>query len=235
MSPDPLRWLLATLLAGLFAGAILALLAEHFDDRLTGADALARASGTSLVVMLPRRSTRAEQQPNPYELAQANLAARHPNAHRIMIAPATKGDRAEALAVQYGLAAAHAGHRVVVVQADAPADALPRPLSPNGTALTTIPLAAPSDPRLVSRAFTNGEGQFDIAVLSVRSPQVSPTAVLMARTADIAILVATSGVTTATDARRAADSLRQAGVEVAASMLVAKGGAAEWNGAEGPH
>jgi hypothetical protein len=234
IAPDPLRWLLAALLAGLCAGVIIALLAEHYDDRLTSPEGLARASGTSLVMMVPRRKAVKEGSANPFILAHANLIVRHPNAHRVMIAPASARDRAEGLALQFGMAAAHTGHRVVVVQADVPENILSAPLSPNGTALTTIPLAAPSDPRLVSRALMDG-GAHDLAILSVPAPQSSPTAVSLAKTADIAILVATSGATRAADVRRAADNLRQAGVEVAASMLVAKGGAAEWSGAEATH
>jgi Mrp family chromosome partitioning ATPase len=50
----------------------------------------------------------------------------------------------------------------------------------------------------------------------------------VAPAADLAVLVATAGVTSASEAWRAAESLRQAGVQVAAAMLVRKGGAAEW-------
>ena len=235
-SPDPLRWLLAALLGGICMGVVLALVAEHYDDRLNSAEGLARASGTSLVTMVPRQFGRSrDQQSNPYVLAHANLAVRHPEAHRVMFTPASSSDRADTLALQFGWAAAHAGQRVVVVQADAPAHALPSPVSPNGTSMTTIPLAAPSDPRLVARAFGHGDGQYDLAVLSVLALDASPTAISMAPAADLAIIVATAGMTHAADVRRTADSLRQAGVEVAASMLVAKGGAAAWNGAEGTH
>jgi len=60
----------------------------------------------------------------------------------------------------------------------------------------------------------------DLALVAVPSPDISPAAVMLGRTSPHAALVATRGVTRFGEARRTADLLRQAGVDVAAGILV---------------
>jgi MinD-like ATPase involved in chromosome partitioning or flagellar assembly len=91
----------------------------------------------------------------------------------------------------------------------------------NGSKLTIISAAANGDPRVANEALADAEGKYDLTILSAPSPDVDPTAVSMARTADLAIVVATARSTRTSDVRRTVDMLRQVGIKVAASVFVA--------------
>jgi Mrp family chromosome partitioning ATPase len=65
-----------------------------------------------------------------------------------------------------------------------------------------------------------GDSAMTVVLVAVPSPDISPAAVLLRRTARRAVLTATAGVTRFQDARRTADLLRQAGVDVVAAILL---------------
>jgi capsular polysaccharide biosynthesis protein len=224
-SPDPVRYLLAALAAGLVLGVVAALLAERFDDRLYSAESLAVATGSPLVVAIPADRNHTGSAARAYALAHANLMARHPGARLVMMTAASSRDRADGPASQLGAAVAHEGQRVVVVRADADQLGVPHVASQNGSSVTTVPLSLAADGMIGLRAIAGGTGQYDFAVLSVASPDQNPAALALANTAKLAILVATFRETRFAEAQRTASVLRQAGVEVAGSIMVAPGAA----------
>lgn len=224
-APRPLRYLLVALVAGLCTGLLVALLAERFDNRIFTAEGLAAAVGSPVALLASDRPRQRSSAPSPYSLALANVLARAPDSRTVLVAAASARDHSEAVAQGLGAVAARAGQRVVVVQADghspdpqaAPVrdvDGLTTitPTSENGTGLTT--------------AVANARRQQDIAspgtvvLIAVPSPDSSPNAILLGRTAKRAVLTATAGVTRFTDARRTAELLRRAGVDVVAGVLL---------------
>ena len=56
--PDPVRYVLVGLVAGLALALVAVLLLEYFDERVREPEDLARAAGTPLVVMVPRATRR---------------------------------------------------------------------------------------------------------------------------------------------------------------------------------
>lgn len=221
--PDPIRYLLATLAVGLSVGLITILLVERFDDRLLSAEELARATGTPLVVSMPHFSNKglADRQLVPYQVAHANLLARRPGLRTVMVAAASTRDRSDDVADRLAAVAADSGQRVLVVQTDNLAGRLPKPVSQNGSRVTTVPAGASEDKRVATEALEQLADRYDFAVVSVGSPNTNPSAFSLARSTDLAVVVATSGVTPFGEARRTAESLRQAGVDLVASFLLA--------------
>src|SRR5207249_876659 len=70
--PDPVRYLLVGLVAGLALALVAVLMLEYFDERVREPEDLARAAGTPLVVMVPRATRRhAANGVQPYSLAHA--------------------------------------------------------------------------------------------------------------------------------------------------------------------
>jgi capsular polysaccharide biosynthesis protein len=226
-SPDPLRYLLAALAIGLCLGVLAALLAERLDDRLYTAESLAEATGSPLVVAASRRGatngTAAAAARNAYALTLASVQSKYPAAKMLMVVAAAPRDRADGVATGIGKAAAHGGQRVVLVRADADTGGLPHPTSSNGSGLTILALPSTPDPRMALGSLADGNGPYDFTVLSVPSPQSDPAAISLAGTAKLAILVATARHTRFREARDAAEALRQAGLAVAGSVLIARG------------
>jgi Mrp family chromosome partitioning ATPase len=127
-----------------------------------------------------------------------------------------------------GLAAvaANAGQRVFVVQSDGqPPDSRPF-LRRDGNGMTTIRVES-GDGNGAAAAVADLTKQFEFqssnlfVLIAVPSPDTSPAAVMLGRTARRAVIVATDGVTRFEEARRTADLLRQSGVELAAGVLLA--------------
>jgi capsular polysaccharide biosynthesis protein len=224
-SPDALRYSLAALAAGLVLGVLAALVVERFDDRLYTPESLAAATESPLVVAIPADPKHTGAAARAYALAHASLMARHPGTRLLMVAAASTRDRADGAASQFGAAVAHDGQRVVVVRADADQLGVPHVASQNGSSVTTIPLLSTPEGVLGLRAIAGGHGQYDFAVLSVGSPDRSPAALSLANTAKLAMVVATNRETRFADAQRTARALRQAGIEVAGSIMVAQGAA----------
>jgi len=221
--PDPVLYLAAAVVAGFSVGLLVILLLERFDDRLFSTEDLARAAGTPVVMSAPRASRRAlsGRQLAPYQVARAHLVARRPGTRSVMIAAASTRDRSDYVAAQLGAVAADSGQRVLVVHTESLSG---RQLaSLNGSLWTTVPVASPNDTHVAMEALDELGGRYDFAVLSVGSPDTNPSAFSLARSADLAVLVATAGVTRFADARRAAEALRQAGIDLVACFLLSDG------------
>jgi capsular polysaccharide biosynthesis protein len=219
VSPDPLRYGLAAVVVGLCLGGLLALLAERWDDRLFSPAALAEATSTTLVVAITR--VPAEAPPavhwQPYAMARANLRARYPKARTVLVAAASARDPAHLFATGLAHDAAAAGQRVLLLQGDGEASGTAA--SANGDSLTTLPLGSLDSDRQAA-TLAEARDRYDLAILSVPSPDSQPIVLSLARSSDVAILVATARVTRFAEARQAAESLRRAGVELAASVLL---------------
>jgi len=223
LRPDPILYLAPTLAIGLTVGLLTILLVERSDNRLLSPEELARATGTPLVVSMPRAPDKAlsGRQLIPYQVAHANLLARRPGARTVMVAAASTRDRSDNVADRLGAVAADSGQRVLVVQTDRLAGSLPQPVSQNGSRLTIIPGASSEDKQAATQALEQLAGGYDFAVVSVGSPNANPSAFALAHSADLAVVVATAGVTPIDEARRTAELLRQAGVTLVASFLLA--------------
>jgi capsular polysaccharide biosynthesis protein len=223
ISPDPIRDLLAALIAGLVLGGLAVLLVERFDDRLLTAERLAEATGSPLVVNVPSSSP-AERR-RAYDLLHAAVRSRHPDSHLVMLAAASARDHPDGVASEFGAAAAHAGARVLVVRSEADRFGIPHPSTngstngSNGASITTIPLPSTAEALTGLKALANGGGQYDFTLVSVPSPDSGSAAISLAGTANVVMLVARAGRTRFSDARRTADVLRQSGVELSGSIF----------------
>jgi capsular polysaccharide biosynthesis protein len=224
--PDPVRYLLVALGAGLFVGFLVALMRERLDHSLRRGQSLAEAAGLTLVIDEGDAPPRGDSHDPQADLARASLLSRYPGAQKIMMVGVGRDDDAGDAASGLARAAASFGHHVLVLETDShhgsanggSARARRRFKSGNGT----ITLASVSATELAS-TIDSGDGEYDLTVLSLPSPMTNPTAVLMAARTDVIVLVATAGRTSFEDAREAADLLRRSGVEVGAGILVADG------------
>jgi capsular polysaccharide biosynthesis protein len=230
-SPDPIRYLLAALAAGLILGVAAALIVERFDDRIYTPEGLAVATGSPVVVAIRRAKDPDSSAAQSYALAHASLMARYPGARLVMLAPASGRDRTDIPASQLGEAVAHQGQRVLIIRGDADRLGLPNVASVNGSSVTTVPLPVNHEALQELRAIASGNGPYDFAVLSVDSLDRSATALSLANTAKLAMMVATVRDTRFSEAQRTAETLKQAGIEVAASILVGKAAASIREGA----
>jgi capsular polysaccharide biosynthesis protein len=227
-APDPVRYLLAALAAGLCLGVLAALLAERFDDRIYNAEGLARAASVPVALIArPPRGRRPLPEQGSYSLAFASLLAPARDGSPVLVTAASAADHSEVVADGLGAAAAHAGQRVVVVQSDGHGTDLNRFVARDVPGMTTINVpngngngaaAAVAD---VQKKFEFGSSNIFI-VVAVPSPDISPAAVQLGGTAKRAVIAATAGVTRVQDARRTADLLRRSGVDVAAGVLLTR-------------
>jgi len=224
IDPDPLRYLLAGLLAGLCLGLATVLIIDRLDDRIFDTEALARAAGTSLVVEVGPRAPRTESGRTfePYALARASLVAQHPALTKLLVVAASSRDRVRRIAAALGMAGVKAGQTVLVVDAEAHNYVMHQQSGRNGSKMTIVSTPSNGDTRIPIDAIADPEGKYDLTIMSAPSPDVDPTAVSLARMADVAIIVATAAKTRFSEARRTADSLRMAGVEVVAGILASE-------------
>jgi hypothetical protein len=222
VAPSPRRYLLAALVAGLCVGTLAALLIEWFDDRVFNAEGLTRAINSPVALVSPRASRRHPSPDADYSLALASLLSGSPAARTVLVTAASSRDHSDAVATGLGAVVAQAGQRVVVVQSDghsshrrevAGMTTITAP-SDNGTGIT----AAVTDVRK-HRDFASGD---TFVLVAVPSPDTSPSALVLGRTAKRTVLVATAGVTRFHDARRTADLLRHSGIEVVAGILLTR-------------
>jgi capsular polysaccharide biosynthesis protein len=218
-TPNPKRYLLAALLAGLCVGVFAALLLERWDDRIFDAEGLAAA--ISSPVALVARGVRRRPPPadRSYGLALASVLAGSADAHAFLVTAASSRDHSGPVAASLGAVAAEAGKHAVVIQSDGLS--VPRP---EVVGLTTI---TPADHGLdLATALTDMGKQHNavdgVVLMAVPSPDTSPLALVAGRTTKHAVLTATAGVTRFGDARRTAERLRQSGVEVVVGILLAR-------------
>ncbi|HLQ16695.1 MAG TPA: Wzz/FepE/Etk N-terminal domain-containing protein [Candidatus Eisenbacteria bacterium] len=193
-SPNPVLYISAALVAGLCIGVFAALLIHRFDDRIVSADGLARAAAAPVVFVTPGvlRSLLSPTS-GTYSLALANVFARSPAPHSILVVAASERDKSGPVARGLSSAAAGAGQHAAVVELNGSAAIEKHDLESTGDELVLVP---------------------------VPSPDVNPKALVLGRTIKHSVIVATNGVTRFGDARRTADLLRQSGVDVVAGILV---------------
>lgn len=240
-APDPLRYMLVALAAGLVLGGLAALLGRRMDDRIYDAESLGHATGAAVVSVSLRHGTRA-----PFALVHAAVVARHPGARKILVTNVTPSQSAAVMSSGLGGAATDVGQRAIVVHTEGVVD---HGLSHNGTspngggsnghhpllqeteavATTMQSLAVPTEgnPREITEALKRYEGHYDVAYLSAPSPLTSPTGVWLAKEVDHVVLVGTTGLTRFVEARQAAELLRQAGGNLEVSVLLAPEGTLE--------
>jgi capsular polysaccharide biosynthesis protein len=220
--PVPPLYLAAGLLGGLVLGVLLALLLGHLDRRVRGAEGLAEATGAPVTVSVDYRRMR--RRPGgvaaAYSLAWATLLSQKPKVHTVMLVGASGRDNASRAAADIADIAAHGNRAVLVLGDDDSARHRQDPGSqpgPNTTALT----------RAIEQRRTEDGGELserhDIVIASVPAPSQHPAAMVLARSVDAAIVVATDGRTDRAEARHTAESLRAAGVSIAAGILVVHG------------
>ena len=224
-SPNPLLYVSAALVAGLCLGVFLALLIERFDDRIFSPEALAKAAAIPhAFVTEPER--RGHPWSGSYALALGHVLARSPGARTLLVVAASRRDDSDHVAAGLGEAAAGAGRRAEVVEFDRASTGSPKLARSEVAGLTKISMphgngAATAAAVAEVRRIRGSDGaRDDLALVAVPSPDISPAAVMLGRTSPHAALVATRGVTRFGEARRTADLLRQAGVDVAAGILV---------------
>ncbi|TMF76522.1 MAG: hypothetical protein E6I05_05930 [Chloroflexi bacterium] len=218
IDPDPLRYLAIALVAGLCIGLAAVVLLDRFDDRLFETEALSQAAGTRLVIAVSHKdalTARAE----PYALARANLLAQHPHMRKLLVVAASRRDLVRPIAAGLGLAGVKAGQKVLVVDADANTYVMQQQHGMNGSRMTIV--SAPPDPdvRIANEAAGQEDDKYDLTIMSAPSPDRDSTAVSLARTVDLAIVVATAKTTRSSDVRRTAEALRLAGIQVVASIF----------------
>jgi capsular polysaccharide biosynthesis protein len=229
VDPDPVRYLAVALVAGLALGAMLALLLERWDHRLRRGQALAEAAGLGLVIEEGGPGLHGEDlSDRAYTLARASLISRYPGARTVLMVAASTGDDVDDAASALSRAAAAFGQRVLVLESalglDRNGGEPRRRRLQSGRGAITIAGLAPPD---LAPALAAEQDEYDLTVLAVPSPAVSPLAIMLANKADVIVLVATAGQTTIEEAREATALLRGSGAEVAAGILVADGKGAE--------
>jgi capsular polysaccharide biosynthesis protein len=225
-APTPARYLLAALIAGLAVGVVAALLVERFGGRIQSAEGLARAAAIPVALVAPRLNGHpAAADHRPYALALASLLSRPPDARPVLVMAASVHDHSDAVAASLGAVAAQSGQRAVVIQADghaADADYV----QPDVVGLTTV--AASDNGVGAARAVAAVRKQYDfesadtLVLVSVPSPDISPTAILLGQSTGRAVLTATAGVTRYRDARRTAELLQRSGIEVVVGIVLAR-------------
>jgi len=219
IDPDPLRYIAAGFVAGICLGVAAVVLWDRFDDRIFDSDALAQAAGTRLVVAVSSKeaasgSLRAN---DAFGLARANLLAQYPQMRRLLVVAASSRDHVRPIASGIGMAAVKAGQKVIVVDAETTAYVMQQQPGRNGSMMTIV--NAPATDGAIENDGLEENGKYQLTILSAPAPDRDPTAVMAARTSDIAIVVATSGATRCRDVKRTAETLRLAGIQVVASII----------------
>jgi capsular polysaccharide biosynthesis protein len=222
IDPDPLRYLLVGLVAGICFGVLAAVLLDRYDDRLFETDTLAQAAGTSLVVSLASNSS-APSVFDSYALARASLLALHPYMHKLLVVAASPHGSVRSVAAGIGMAAASTGQKVLVVDAETKTGEDSPHFSENGSTMTIVNAPSSGDATRAVRALAEANGEYDLTVVSVPSPDHDPTAMMLAHAADVAVVVATARQTRFSEVRRTSEALRLAGIHVAAALFTAHG------------
>jgi capsular polysaccharide biosynthesis protein len=220
--PNPLIYLAVGAVAGICVALLTVVLLDRYDDRLFEPEALSVAAGTRLVVAVsPRDSGSLSGRPSePYVLARATLLAQHPHLTKILVVAASSHDRVRPVAAGLGMAGVKAGQRVLVVDAEASTYVMHQQSGRNGSMMTIVSAPTDGGSRIANEALNGADGKYDLTIMSAPSPDTDPTAVSLARTADVAIVVATARATRFSDVKKTTETLRLAGIQVAASIMV---------------
>src|SRR5438105_2608715 len=219
--PDPVRYLAAGLVVGLCIGLATVVLVDRFDDRLFDPEDLSTAAGTRLVVAVAARDsdTLSSQASSPYAVVRANLLALHPDLTKVMVVAASPKVQVRPIAAGLGSAAVKAGQKVMVVEADAPIYVMEQQLGRNGSRMTIVSAPVDANGRTANGATGDANERCDLTITLAPPPHANAPLLPPAAVGDVAIVVATAGLTRFAEVRRATDALRQAGIDVAASVL----------------
>lgn len=216
--PDPLRYIAVGVAAGLCLGLAVVVVLDRFDDRLFESEALSRAASTRLVVAVSQKQPLASRTTELYGVARANLLAQHPHMTKLLVVAASPRDHVRTVAAGLGMAAVNAGQKVLVIDAEANTYVMQRQAGRNGSMMTIVSAPATHEGVVDGESLTDRD-HYDLTIISAPSPEHDATAVTMARTADVAIIVATARSTRAAEVRQTAETMRLAGIQIAAGIL----------------
>src|SRR5215831_18973148 len=213
IDPDPVRYVAVGAAGGLTAGLLAALLAGGTRMRIRSRSDLAEAARTDTVVDFGRDLLPGAGRPYAY-LARISLAGQEQQAALLLVG-STLGERVNDVGRELANVVAGTGKRVLLVLApttggllwrwrrnQAPSRILVEPDGSDGS-----PAPPPG-------------GRIDLVIHCSLPPMVDPSATWLSSTPDTAVLVATKGLTRLGEARRTADMLHRAGVQVVAALLL---------------
>jgi capsular polysaccharide biosynthesis protein len=220
-TPNPPRYLAAAFLAGLVIGGLLALIIDRLDGRLYDAEALAEATRGPVMAISRGNLAKGVLAQYSYTVAHSTLAAQHPKARSILVTGITANDRSDSVAAGLADAAEESGQRVYVMHANGSAPpAVLSGTSPEVGKGTALSLPPESYSRILAHALDEARGAYDFAIVQATSPETSPSAIVLGRSVDHTVLVATAGATPFRKAKLVADMIRMAGGNIALSLLV---------------
>jgi capsular polysaccharide biosynthesis protein len=234
IDPNLPVYLAVGLAAGLLVGFLAALLAERLDDRIRDSGQLAEATGSQLVLEMPKPPTgrregeQSEREAASYALAHASMLVRQEGVRSVLVVAATLGDQVDDVGLGLARAAADFGDRVLVLQSSGTGNGgeahggrepSHRNWALERTSKVVVEAVAKED---VSRELTTADG-FDLIIACTPPPGYSSNAMSIVTSTDLAIVVATRGRTRFKEARWASELLRHTGVPVAGAILRARG------------
>ena len=152
-----------------------------------------------------------------YAVVWANLRKRYPNLRTVVITASSSGDDASVAAVGLAEAAARLdnGSGLVLVL-----DAAMRDRRVPDSAAPSVRIIVALSPDQVRTILDEAREEFAFVIVVAPPPQQDPECIAIAIAADAVILVARAGRTRFEVARLAAELLQQAGVAMAASLLL---------------
>jgi hypothetical protein len=213
VDPDPVRYVAVGAVGGLTVGLLAALLAGGTRMRIQRSSDLADAAGTDTVVDFSRDVVRSAGRPYAY-LARISIAGQEQQPALLLVG-STLGERVNDVGRELANVVAGSGKRVLLHLApttggvlwrwrrnQAPSRILVEPDGSDGAA------APPPGSRV------------DLVIHCSLPPMLDPSATWLASTPDSAVLVATRGLTRFGEARRTAEMLNRAGVQVIAAILL---------------
>jgi len=152
-------------------------------------------------------------------VAWANLRWRYPHARTILITGASSRDDASVAALGLAEAAGRLDSSSVPVIVLDSASQDRHELDSPGSSVRVIRASSPAQ---VRSTLSSGGEKFGFAIVVAPAPQKGPDCISVAYAADVAILVARSGRTRFGEAQLAAQLLRQAGLPIAAALLLTR-------------
>jgi uncharacterized protein involved in exopolysaccharide biosynthesis len=233
IDPNLPIYLAVGLAAGLLVGFLAALLAERLDGRIRDSGQLAEATGSRLVLEMPKPPAKrgegeySEREAASYALAHASMLVRQEGVRSVLVVAATLGDQVDDVGLGLARAAADFGDRVLVLQSSGTGNGVDGHSGKEGphrgsaverTSQVVVEAVTKED---VGRQLTSADG-FDLIIACTPPPGYSSNAMSIVTSTDLAIVVATRGHTRFKDARWASELLRHTGVPVAGAILRAR-------------
>lgn len=215
IDPDPVRYVAVGAAGGLTAGLLAALLLGGTRMRIQGSADLAEAAGTDTVVDFSRGLLRGAGRPYAY-LARISLTGQEQQA--LLLVGSTLGERVNDVGRELANVVAGTGKRVLLV------------LAPSTGGLSwPWRKSQPPSRILVEPDGSDGApapppgGRIDLVIHCSLPPMLDPSATWLSSTPDSAVLIATRGLTRLGEARRTAQMVDRAGVQVIAAILLPLG------------